>query len=154
MLKVTVIPSTSSGLAQSSLDAFLNLHPNSWIFNSQWPLDHAQLHLWNEIFLSISMGKKRHNHQWFHKGEWGLPKGNTNPEIQQIPSPPTMVIAEELWGMQEAAICWGYLSLRWTGNWGCKQSRNRNWPQVTEVHMKGMNSVSPEVFISPHMEEH
>ena len=46
---------------------------------------------------AISMGKKRHSHQWFltSKCKWGLPKGNTVPVIQQI-SLPLMVIAEEL----------------------------------------------------------
>ena len=149
MLKVTVIPSTSSGLDQSSLEPFLiftQVHGFSTVSGLS---DHAQLNLWNEIFPAISMGKKGHNHQRFRKCQWGLPKGNTMPAIQQIPSPPTMVIAEEPWGMQDAAIRWVYHSIRWTGNWGCKQSRNRNWPLITEVHTKGVNSVSPEAFISP-----
>ena len=50
----------------------------------------------------------------------------------------------DCWGageMQEAAICH---SLRWT--------RKQDWPQISEIHIRGMNSVSPEAYIFPHKE--
>ena len=36
---------------------------------------------------------------------------------------------------------------------GCKQSRNRIWPQIAEVHTKGMNSVSSEACIFSYKED-
>ena len=108
--------------------------------------------LWNDIFPDISVGKKCHSHQWFQdsKREWGLPKGNTMPAIQIPQMPPSRTVtAEDLGGMQEAAIHHIYHSLWWTGSEECKQSRNRMWPQIAEVHMKGMDSGSPEACIFP-----
>ena len=44
-------------------------------------------------------------------------------------------------GMQEAAICH---SLRWT--------RKQDWPQIDGMHMKELNSVSPEACIFAYIE--
>ena len=37
----------------------------------------------------------------------------------------------------------------------CKKqqcARKQGWPQIAEVHMKGMNSVSPKAYIFPYLE--
>ena len=34
----------------------------------------------------------------------------------------------------------------------CKQQVKQDWPQIAEVHMKEMNSVSPEACIFPYKE--
>ena len=39
----------------------------------------------------------------------------------------------------------------WATREAHKQSRNRIWPQITEMHMKGMNLVSPEACIFPYI---
>ena len=39
----------------------------------------------------------------------------------------------------------------WATREAHKQSRNRIWPQTTEMHMKGMNLVSPEACIFPYI---
>ena len=51
-----------------------------------------------------------------------------------LPLPPPTVIAEEL------------------GNAGSKVKKEIDWPQIAEVHMKGMNSVIPETCIFPNKE--
>ena len=60
--------------------------------------------------------------------------------IQQIlplplPPLPTTVIPEEFRGMQET-----------------RETRKQDWPQIAEVHMKGMDSVSQGVYTFPYTE--
>ena len=92
----------------TTLPLFTMLSP---VISHNWLPSHtlqdflSSLVVGNEIFPAISVGKKCHSHPWFRasKCEWGLPKGNKMPVIQHM-LPPLMVIAEELGGMQEAAI--------------------------------------------------
>ena len=70
------------------------------------------------------------------------PKQKTMPVIQQIPHP-----HGDCWGAGE---CKKQPSVSyWTGvNGGCKQLGNRIWPQIAEVHVKRMNSVSQRLASS------
>ena len=58
--------------------------------------------LWDEALPAISVGKKCHSHQRFlaSKCEWGLPKGNIMPSIQQVPRPPAVIAEVSEQGIQ------------------------------------------------------
>ena len=78
---------------------------------------------------------------------WGLQMGMRAPKREHVWDPadaaiPRVSAQEPLgceWGMgmQEVIIT----------------KSARIWPQIAEVHMKGLNSVSPETWIFPYIED-
>ena len=46
----------------------------------------------------------------------------------------------------------GECKMRSWGNARSKVNKEQDWPQIAEVHMKGINLVSPEACIFPYTE--
>ena len=86
------------------------------------------------------INKKWHRHQRFLASKCQREIPSCNPTWQMLPLPQWLLRS---WGgMQEAVIC--HLGqLRWT---------KKGLLQIAEVHMKGMNSRSPEACIFPYTE--
>jgi len=75
-----------------------------------------------------------------------------DPADSPLLTPTPMVTAEELRNARSSHLPHLPPS-KVNRNGGCKQLGNRIWPQIAEVHVKGMNSVSPEACIFPYTEE-
>ena len=112
-------------------------------------------HFQMKISTAKPINKKCHSHQRFlaSKCECGLPKLNPADAATRHGDPLAMVIHPPWWstrhgdcwgagGAQGAAICHSCHCLRWT--------RRQDLAQIAEVHMKTMNSVSPEAWIFPY----
>ena len=92
-----------------------------------------------KISPAILTNRRYHSHQGFlpSKCKWGLSKCSQNWSSRycHYHHLPTTVIPEEFRGMQET-----------------RETRKQDWPQIAEVHMKGMDSVSQGACIFPYTE--
>lgn len=93
--------------------------------------------VWNGISPAISMNKDATVISDFKlpNVNEGSPKGTQGLQSRRCCHAP-VVIAEELAGGGG-------------GRWDMRNQKNRIWPQIAEVHMKGMNSASSEACIFP-----
>ena len=92
-----------------------------------------------KISPAILTNRRYHSHQGFlpSKCKWRLSKCSQNWSSRycHYHHLPTTVIPEEFRGMQET-----------------RETRKQDWPQIAEVHMKGMDSVSQGACIFPYTE--